>query len=44
MGKSCIRFKRIDQLVENALAAEIASATPEQFIAITEKARRNGTC
>ncbi len=44
MGKSCIRFKRIDQLVEQALAAEIASATPAEFIAITEEARRSGTC
>lgn len=44
MGKSCIRFKRIDQLVEDALGAEIASATPAQFIAIAEDARRSGGC
>lgn len=44
MGKSCIRFKRIDQLAEDALAAEIASVTPAQYIAISEEARRSGTC
>lgn len=44
MGKSCIRFQRIDQLVENVLAAEIASVTPAHFIAIYEEARRNGGC
>ena len=44
MGKSCLRFKRIDQLVEDALSAEIASATPAEFIAITEESRRSGSC
>ncbi len=44
MGKSCLRFKRIDQLVEDALAIEIASATPAQLIAITEDARTAGSC
>ena len=44
MGKSCIRFKRIDQLAEDALAAEIASVIPAQYIAISEEARRSGTC
>ncbi len=44
MGKSCLRFKRIDQLVEDAMAIEIASATPAQLIAITEEARRSGSC
>ena len=44
MGKSCIRFKRIDQLAEEFLAAEIASVTPAQFIAISEEARRSGSC
>jgi hypothetical protein len=44
MGKSCIRFKRIDDLAEQALAAEIASVTPAQFIAIAEEARRSGNC
>ena len=44
MGKSCIRFKSIDQLADDALAAEIASATPAQFIAIAEDARLRGSC
>ena len=44
MGKSCIRFKRIDQLAENVIAAEIASATPAEFIAINEAARADGGC
>ena len=44
MGKSCIRFKRIDQLAEDVIAAEIASATPAEFIAINEAARAQGGC
>jgi hypothetical protein len=39
MGKSCIRFKRAAELPEVVIAAEIASATPEQYIAIYEEAR-----
>jgi len=42
MGKSCIRFKRVGDLPEMVVAAEIASATPEQFIAINEAARQRG--
>lgn len=44
MGKSCIRFKRIDQLAEDVIAAEIASVTPAEFIAICEEARAKGEC
>ena len=44
MGKSCIRFKRLDQLAEDVLSTEIASTTPTEFIAIYEKARRSGGC
>lgn len=44
MGKSCIRFKRIDQLAEDVIAAEIASATPAEFFAINEAARARGDC
>ena len=44
MGKSCIRFKRIDQLAEDVIAAEIASTTPAEFIAINEAARVRGGC
>lgn len=39
MGKSCIRFKAADKLPLDAIRAEIASATPAQFIEITEAAR-----
>ena len=44
MGKSCIRFKRVGDLAEQALAAEIASVSPAEFIAIAEDARSNGKC
>ena len=39
MGKSCIRFKRADQLAEDVLARTIASVPVEQFIAEYERAR-----
>ncbi len=39
MGKSCIRFKRVEDLPEDVIAAEIASATPNDYIAIYEVAR-----
>ena len=32
MGKSCIRFRSLDDLELDAIAAEIASTTPAQFI------------
>ena len=44
MGKSCLRFKRIDQLAEEVLAAEIASLTPAELIALTEAARTTSSC
>ena len=44
MGKSCIRFKRIDDLDEAAITAEIESATPAEFIAINQAARAGGRC
>lgn len=44
MGKSCLRFKCLDQLVEEAIAVEIGSATPAELIAISEEARRSGRC
>lgn len=37
MGKSCIRFKKADDLALDVLREEIASTTPEQFIAIYER-------
>ena len=36
VGKSCVRFKRIDQLVPDALAAAINAVTVDGFIAIYE--------
>jgi hypothetical protein len=45
MGKSCIRFKKSDDLPLDAITREIASTTPEEFIAIHEEARtRRGGC
>jgi len=32
MGKSCVRFRSLDDLELDAIAAEIASTTPAQFI------------
>ena len=39
MGKSCIRFKRADDLALDVLREEIASTTPDQFIAIYERVK-----
>ena len=39
MGKSCLRFKQLDDLVPEAIGALIASMTPEQYIARSEEAR-----
>ncbi len=44
MGKSCIRFKRADELPLDAIAREIASATPDEYIRICEEARSRGSC
>ena len=44
MGKSCIRFKRADELALNAIRDEIASASPRQFIRVYEEARASGIC
>jgi uncharacterized protein YdhG (YjbR/CyaY superfamily) len=44
MGKSCIRFKKADDLPLNVIRDEIASATPDEFIQIYEEARASGTC
>ena len=41
MGKSCLRFKRVDDLALDAVAESIASTPPEEFIAEYEKARRS---
>ena len=39
MGKSCIRFKSLDDLELDAIAAEIASTSPDDFIARYEASR-----
>ena len=44
MGKSCIRFKKADDLALDAIRAEIASTTPDQYIRIYEEARTSGSC
>ena len=44
MGKSCIRFKRADDLPLGPIRDEIASTPPAEFIRIYEQARRGGNC
>ena len=39
MGKSCIRFRKVEELAEDALAEAIASVPPESFIAEYEASR-----
>jgi hypothetical protein len=39
MGKSCIRFNRADDLALDLIRDEIASTTPEQFIAMYERVK-----
>ncbi len=40
MGKSCIRFKRADDLPLDALGAEIASVPVDKFVSYMEASRR----
>ncbi len=44
MGKVCIRFKRASDLPLDAIRDEIASTTPDEFIAIYEEARTRRSC
>lgn len=44
MGKSCVRFKKADDLALDAIRDEIASLTPDQYIRLHEEARASGTC
>jgi len=39
MGKSCVRFKRLDQLVPEAITEAISSVSVEDFIALYEASR-----
>lgn len=40
MGKSCLRFKTLDDLVPEAVGEAIATLTPDDFIAVYEKSRQ----
>ena len=44
MGKSCIRFKRVEDLPLQSICDEVASTTPAEFIRLYEEARGSGTC
>jgi uncharacterized protein YdhG (YjbR/CyaY superfamily) len=39
MGKSCLRFKRLDDLPFDVLAETIASLTPDEFIQLYERVK-----
>ena len=39
MGKSCIRFKRLDQLPLNAIGSEIGSTSPTDYLATIANAK-----
>lgn len=41
MGKSCVRFKRFDDLAAEAIAGTIRRTTPELLISLHEQARRS---
>lgn len=42
MGRSCVRFRRIEELELDALARAIASTTPDAYIELYEASRRRG--
>ena len=42
MGKSCIRFKRLDQLPLDAIGREIGSTTPADYLASIARANLTG--
>lgn len=41
MGKSCVRFKRFDQLVVDAVAEAMAAVSVDEYIALYEASRSN---
>ena len=41
LGKSCIRFKRFEDVAEDALAEAISAATVERYVADCERAWKN---
>ena len=42
MGKSCIRFKKADDLALDAIREDIASTTPEEYVRVYQEARASG--
>ena len=44
MGKSCVRFKKAEDLALDAIRDEIASTSPDEFIQIYEDAKAKGEC
>jgi hypothetical protein len=40
MGKSCVRFRKLEDLPLEVIGRAVASTTPEQFIATYEASRR----
>ncbi len=40
MGKSCVRFRKLDDLALDAIAHTIAATTPEEYIAHYEASRK----
>ena len=40
MGKSCVRFKRVDDVPLGVIGEAIAKTSPEDFIAMYEASRR----
>ncbi|WP_265569900.1 DUF1801 domain-containing protein [Sphingomicrobium nitratireducens] len=42
MGKSCLRFKGAEELAWDAIADELATSSPEEFVAYTDEARASG--
>jgi hypothetical protein len=42
MGKSCLRFKKLDDLPLDVIGSVIASTPPAEFIALHENARKQG--
>jgi len=40
MGKSCVRFKRLEDLPMDVIAQAVASVTPDEYIAIYESVKR----
>ena len=44
MGKSCIHFKRAEDLPLDHIGEELASTAPDEFIKLYDEARRSGAC